>query len=84
MNGADNGPLDPTCPCPTCRRYSRGYLRHLLSVGEPTAWRWLTVHNLTFVLAFMTEIREAIASGTLSGLRRRTAEAWGATGGEQS
>ncbi|MBV8461857.1 MAG: tRNA guanosine(34) transglycosylase Tgt, partial [Acidimicrobiales bacterium] len=30
------GPLDPGCPCPVCRRYSRGYLRHLLAQGEPT------------------------------------------------
>ena len=31
----DSGPLDPGCPCSTCCRWSRGYLRHLLSVGEP-------------------------------------------------
>ena len=76
VNSADAGPLDRTCPCPTCNRYSRGYLRHLLSVGEPTAWRLLSVHNLTFVLGFMAEVRDAIAAGTLSRLQQRTAEVW--------
>ena len=33
------GPLDPACPCAVCARWSRGYLRHLLQVGEQTAAR---------------------------------------------
>ena len=39
---ADDGPLDPTCGCAVCARWSRGYLRHLLLVDEPTAPRLLT------------------------------------------
>jgi queuine tRNA-ribosyltransferase len=72
----DDGPLDPSCPCPTCSRWSRGYLRHLLGVGEPTAWRLLSIHNLTYVEGLMGEARDAIATGTLGDLRERTASTW--------
>ena len=37
VHADDSGPLDPACGCPVCARWSRGYLRHLLSVAEPTA-----------------------------------------------
>jgi queuine tRNA-ribosyltransferase len=76
-HATDDEPLDRSCACSTCQRWSRGYLRHLLGVGEPTAWRLLTIHNLAFVLGLMTEARSAIAAGTLDGLRRRTADVWG-------
>ncbi len=75
-NGTDDRPLDADCRCPTCARYARGYLRHLLAVGEPTAWRLLSIHNLSFTLSLMDEIREAVTAGTLAVLRRRTAEVW--------
>lgn len=75
---ADPAPLDPSCTCSTCGRWSRGYLRHLLVVGEPTAWRLLTIHNLAFVLALMAEARSAIAEGVFDRLRSRTAAIWGA------
>ncbi len=45
--------------------------------GEPTAWRLLSLHNLSFVLALMDQIRDAIATGTLARLRERTSEVWG-------
>ena len=48
--GCDAGPVDPTCRCAVCTRWSRAYVRHLLMVGEPTAARLLTVHNLTWLL----------------------------------
>ena len=49
----DENPLDPLCTCSTCTRWSRGYLRHLLGVHEPTAWRLLSIHNLRFMLDLM-------------------------------
>ena len=70
-------PLDPACGCGTCARWSRGYLRHLLAVGEPTAWRLLSLHNLSQVLGLMAEARSAIAAGRFDRLRHRTAELWG-------
>ncbi len=59
----DPAPLDPECPCRTCGRYSRAYLRHLLSVGEITVLRLLTLHNLTYTLGLMADARGAIAAG---------------------
>ena len=59
---ADAAPLDPSCGCPTCRTASRAYLRHLFTLGEPTAATLLTVHNLTAILDLMRGIREALAA----------------------
>jgi queuine tRNA-ribosyltransferase len=53
----DSAPPDPECACPTCRRHSRAYLRHLFMLGEPTAATLLTVHNLTAILDLMRGIR---------------------------
>ena len=75
-NAADDGPIDAACPCTTCARWSRGYLRHLQSMGEPTAWRLCSIHNLTYVLGLMDEARAAIASGTVSELVGRTRDLW--------
>ena len=77
VHARDDGPIDAACPCPTCARWSRGYLRHLLSVGEPTATRLLSIHNLTYVLGLMGDVRAAVAGGHLDELRARTATVWG-------
>ncbi|HVM07044.1 MAG TPA: tRNA guanosine(34) transglycosylase Tgt [Acidimicrobiales bacterium] len=66
----DDSPLDSTCPCAVCARYSRAYLRHLLQVGEPAALQLLTGHNLAWILALVKRARASIASGTLDELRR--------------
>jgi queuine tRNA-ribosyltransferase len=73
----DDGPLDPACGCSTCQRWSRGYLRHLLSVGETTAWRLLSIHNLAFLLDLMVRCRVAIASGRFDALRAEVGAFWG-------
>ncbi|HEX2850853.1 MAG TPA: tRNA guanosine(34) transglycosylase Tgt [Acidimicrobiales bacterium] len=72
----DGGPLDPACPCEVCSRWSRAYLRHLLQVGEPTALRLLTWHNLAWTLALMRRTREAVTAGDVGRLRREIAEHW--------
>ncbi len=72
----DDGPLDQACGCRVCSRFSRGYLRHLLTVGEPAAGRLLTIHNLKWMLDLFERIRESVMAGTLTGLRREVAEAW--------
>jgi len=61
----DPGPLDPTCSCETCRRYSRAYLRHLHQSGEILAARLLTLHNLHFFYRCIQELREAVESDSL-------------------
>lgn len=74
----DPGPLDPDCRCVTCSRWSRAYLRHLLMVGEPSALRLLSLHNLAWTLNLMEKIREAVRTGTLGSLRRQVASVWDA------
>jgi queuine tRNA-ribosyltransferase len=73
----DGGPIDPTCGCQVCKRWSRGYLRHLLSVDEPTAPRLLTVHNVSWTLDLVGRVRTAIGQGTLDALRSDVADVWG-------
>ena len=56
----DDRPLDEGCQCPTCRNYSRAYIRHLLKAKEMLGLRLLVTHNLYFYNKMMEEIREAI------------------------
>ncbi|HTU33866.1 MAG TPA: tRNA guanosine(34) transglycosylase Tgt [Candidatus Acidoferrum sp.] len=65
----DEGPVDDTCDCSVCRRYSRAYLRHLYVSGEPLAAILNTHHNLYFYLDTMRKIREAIGFGRLERFR---------------
>ena len=62
----DEQPLDPTCACPTCARFSRAYLHHLDRCGEMLAPMLASVHNLHFYVNLMREIRAAIETGTLA------------------
>ncbi|HUH95690.1 MAG TPA: tRNA guanosine(34) transglycosylase Tgt [Casimicrobiaceae bacterium] len=61
----DTGPLDGTCACYTCRNFSRAYLHHLQRANEILGARLATIHNLHYYLSLMTELRAAIAEGTL-------------------
>jgi len=65
----DPRPPDESCGCPTCRRYSRAYLRHLYLAGEITSRVLNTVHNVHFYLDTMRRIRDAIVFGSLDRLR---------------
>ena len=56
----DLGPVDPECPCETCRTHSRAYLRHLHMAGEILYNRAATLHNLTFYARHMRQIRDRI------------------------
>jgi len=67
----DPRPLDAACPCEACRGFSRAYLRHLFLARELTVYRLLTLHNLTFVLGLMAEVRAAIEAGRFAALRER-------------
>ena len=56
----DQGPPDPECSCPVCRRYTRAYLRHLMTAQEPLSAVLNTLHNLAFYLETMRKLREQI------------------------
>jgi queuine tRNA-ribosyltransferase len=61
----DPRPLDEGCPCPACTRFSRAYVRHLLSQREILGPRLLSLHNLRFVLDLVAGARAAIERGEL-------------------
>jgi queuine tRNA-ribosyltransferase len=70
-------PLDSTCACEVCARHSRGYLRHLFQVGEPTALRLVSLHNISWTLQLMDRMGAAIAEGTFGALRQDVLDVWG-------
>jgi queuine tRNA-ribosyltransferase len=65
----DSRPLDESCTCAVCRRYSRAYLRHLYLANELLASILNSHHNIHFYLDTMRKIREAIEFGNLAGFR---------------
>ncbi|HEY9555632.1 MAG TPA: tRNA guanosine(34) transglycosylase Tgt [Acidimicrobiales bacterium] len=76
-NATADAPLDDTCSCPVCARWSRAYLRHLLVVDEPTAPRLMTLHNVWWTLRLIEEARSAIETGTLDAVRSKVRAAYG-------
>jgi queuine tRNA-ribosyltransferase len=60
---ADPRPLDETCACYCCRRFSRAYLRHLYMANEILSSQLNTLHNLYFYHRLMDKCREAIRAG---------------------
>ena len=70
----DQGPIDPHCDCPVCRRYSRAYLRHLFKAEEMLAMRLAVMHNLYFYNTLTAKIREALDNGTFAQFRAQWSE----------
>ena len=72
----DEQPIDPSCACPTCARFSRAYLHHLDRCGEMLAPMLASVHNLHFYVALMRDIRGALEAGRFAafaaGVSRRS------------
>jgi queuine tRNA-ribosyltransferase len=56
----DQGPPDPACDCPVCRRYTRAYLRHLMHSGEALSATLNTIHNLAYYLGIMQRVRKSL------------------------
>jgi queuine tRNA-ribosyltransferase len=59
----DESPLDATCDCPACVRFSRAYIRHLVNQDELLGLRLLSLHNLRFLIELTRGARDAIAAG---------------------
>jgi queuine tRNA-ribosyltransferase len=62
-NAEDQRPLDEGCACMVCRRYTRAYLRHLVSSGEQLGATLNSIHNLSFYLETMERVRKDLAGG---------------------
>ncbi len=70
----DARPIEEGCGCPTCRRYSRAYIRHLLKAKEMLGLRLCVMHNLYFYNTMMEEIRNALDAGDFTGYKRKKLE----------
>ncbi|MCT4612281.1 MAG: tRNA guanosine(34) transglycosylase Tgt [Clostridia bacterium] len=70
----DELPIDPNCECPTCKLYSRAYIRHLFKAKEMLAMRLCVMHNLYFYNTLMEEIRDAIKNGTWKEYKKKKIE----------
>ena len=59
----DMEPIDAACQCPTCRHYSRAYIRHLLKAKEMLGMRLCVLHNLYYYNTLMERARQALDEG---------------------
>ncbi len=58
----DQNPVSTACDCLLCTHYDRSYLRHLFQVGDMTAGRLATIHNLRFYSILMEKLRSVYTS----------------------
>ena len=70
----DSKPIDEECQCPTCRHYSRAYIRHLLKAKEMLGMRLCVLHNLYFYNHMMEEIRDALDAGNFAAYKKMRLE----------
>ena len=70
----DERPIEEGCQCPTCRRHTRAYIRHLFKAGEMLALRLCVLHNLYFYNNMMQEIRDALDEGRFAEYKKETLE----------
>lgn len=56
----DHTPIDESCPCYTCRNFSRAYICHLIHAKELLAYTLISIHNITELIRFTASIRTAI------------------------
>lgn len=67
----DSSPIDTECDCPTCRNFSRSYIRHLFKAKEMLAMRLCVIHNLYFYNDMMEKIREALDNGNFNEFKEK-------------
>ncbi len=70
----DPRPIEEGCDCPACRRFSRGYLRHLFLADEMLGPILASAHNLAYLHRLMAQIREAIRGGRYVQFRAQALE----------
>lgn len=74
----DTKPIDEHCDCPTCRNYTRAYIRHLFKAKEMLAMRLCVLHNLYFYNTLMEEIRSAIDEDRFEEFKNQKLNQWNA------
>ncbi len=73
----DERPLDESCDCPVCRKFTRAYLHHLFKAGEMLGMRLNVMHNLYFYNKLMEKIRQALDEGRFESFYRENIEKLG-------
>ncbi|MDP4087978.1 MAG: tRNA guanosine(34) transglycosylase Tgt [Bacillota bacterium] len=76
----DSKPIDEGCQCPTCRHYTRAYIRHLFKAKEMLAMRLCVLHNLYFYNKLMEDIRTAIENDNFYEFKNKMVEQFGENG----
>lgn len=72
----DKRTLDKNCDCWVCKTYTRAYLAHLLRAGEINGLRFLTYHNLSFMINLFVSIRDAISKGQYNNFKKKLLKKW--------
>ena len=70
----DTKPIDEECNCPTCRNFTRAYIRHLFKAREMLGMRLCVMHNLYFYNELMERIRKAIEEDRFEEFRKENTE----------
>ncbi len=78
----DDRPIEEGCTCPACQRFSRGYIRHLLNVGEMLGVRLASLHNMHAYFEFIGRMRDSIRQDEFDAFRAETARVYGPTPAE--
>ncbi len=72
----DDRPIAEDCKCPTCRNFSRAYIRHLLKAKEMLGMRLCVIHNLFYYNHLMQEIRDSLDNGSFSTYKKMRLEGY--------
>ncbi|WP_035290885.1 tRNA guanosine(34) transglycosylase Tgt [Clostridium sp. KNHs214] len=72
----DDNPIDEGCQCPTCKYYSRAYIRHLFKAKEMLAMRLCVLHNLYFYNKLMEDIRSSIDGDYFKEFKEEKLASW--------
>lgn len=67
----DAGPIEEGCGCYTCRNYSRAYLRHLFQSKEILSSILNTIHNITFFVQLMDDVKSSIDDGSFKQYKKQ-------------
>lgn len=73
---ADSNPVDSSCSCTTCLKFSRAYLHLLDKRGEMLGATLMTVHNLHYYHKLMSDVRDAIRAKKLAEFVATTYDRW--------
>jgi queuine tRNA-ribosyltransferase len=62
-------PIDSNCSCYACQTFSRGYLRHLFKAREILGLHMASLHNVTFMINLMNNIRQSLVEKRFTAFR---------------